>query len=141
MLLSAVLAFVCFYIARQRKRAGTEQVQPKKLAKTTDKRIFSRKQLVIMWLVAVIVCVFIWISSVASGSGVLKYERTNWKVYVVFRQKYPPPSPRTRYYYAVNWLRLSIIPVIIGGLLVITFSKGHSPEEKKAQRLKGNDHK
>lgn len=46
MLLSAVLAFVCFYLARQRKRAGTEQTQPKKLAKTTEmKQIQTRNRL------------------------------------------------------------------------------------------------
>jgi len=76
--------------------------------------IFNKKQLFVIWFVGVVVCFFILQSSVIFGNQALQiynYGIAQWKIY-----SYNPPC-------IINWFRLSLIPFIIGVLLVITFSK------------------
>lgn len=89
------------------------------------RQMFNKKQLVVMWFVAVVVCFFILRSSIITGVQVLtivKVGTPQWRGYNL-------ESSHTALAYAVNWFRLSLIPVIIGALLVITLSKKKSPNE------------
>lgn len=77
------------------------------------RQIFNKRQLIVIWLIGVVVCFLVFESSVIVGrqAGEI-YGRglRNWTIY------FDP-------YRAVNWLRLTLIPIIIGTLLVITFSE------------------
>jgi len=79
------------------------------------RQIFNKRQLIVIWLVAIVICFFIAQSSIMVGDQVkailgLGKGAPNWIIY------FDP-------YRAVNWLRLTLIPIIIGTLLVITFSE------------------
>ena len=120
MLLSAVLAFVCFYLARQRKRAGTEQVQPKKLAKTTDKRIFNKKQLVVMWSIGILIILYLLYPRIHTLPRQLSMHIYNYNWAANRLERLAKFQPIYEHY----WLFVFILPVlIIGALLVITLSK------------------
>jgi hypothetical protein len=76
--------------------------------------MFNKKQLFVIWFVGAVVCFFVLQSSMIFGDQALTIYKSgmlNWKVYY------------SRSPYAVNWFRLSLIPIILGALLVITLSK------------------
>lgn len=69
--------------------------------------MFNKKQLVVMWIVVLIVSALVSISSVTQHYKTVRSGWAKWR----------------RYYYTVNYFRLSIIPVLIGGMLMLTISK------------------
>jgi len=76
------------------------------------KQVFNQRQLIVMWIVGIVVC--IWLVSISTQATVDAW----WRYGFYYYHEY------------VNWDRALVYPlIIIGVLLVITFAKGESPKK------------
>ena len=74
------------------------------------RRVFNKKQLIVMWFVGVVVCFFTLQSSIIIGDQAtlaLKPGALRWKFYDLAQ------------YYAINWFRLSLIPSLLVGFWLL----------------------
>jgi len=82
------------------------------------RRVFNKKQLIVMWVVGLVICLF-FILTPREGGKVI--EVSLWE-----------EARGLQGYRKINWNRAFIYPVIIiGGLLVVTFAKRQPPKERR----------
>lgn len=76
------------------------------------RRVFNKKQLIVMWVVGIVVCVLLFLTIQETRTYIFGGARIGYR--------------------ATDWKRASLYSVVIvGALLVVTFGKRQPPKERK----------